>query len=126
MIDWTKPVQIRKGQPVTILTTKGRTKDYPIMGYIGEDIRLYLWKEDGSFPSAEGSTTKYDLINVPPPPVLHKRYVVWWKLPSGKLQLHDTTYDQMSENRVVGYKSLAGWIIVQIDEVTYTETPSDE
>lgn len=68
MFDPTKPVQTRDGQPVRILSING-SKDYPIVGLIGNDSQPKAW-------AANGMNCKYkidgiqvlsaiDLVNVP-------------------------------------------------------------
>lgn len=62
MIDFKKPVQTRRGYPVTILTTDGRG-NYPVVGYIWERTDVHTWMRSGRyFADLEGPL---DLINVP-------------------------------------------------------------
>lgn len=61
-INFNKPLQTRDGQPVTILSTSGRDQ-YPVVGYIGDDVALYSWTNEGKM-YADGSNS-YDLQNVP-------------------------------------------------------------
>ena len=70
-LDLTKPVQTRDGQPVEIITTKGRYPEFPIVGYIGSSEYLELWALDGSNRNVRG---RADLVNVPKP----KRVVDFW------------------------------------------------
>ena len=70
-LDLTKPVQTRDGQPVEIITTKGRYPEFPIVGYIGSSEYIELWALDGSNRNVRG---RADLVNVPEP----KRVVDFW------------------------------------------------
>ena len=70
-LDLTKPMQTRDGQPVEIITTKGRYPKFPIVGYIGSFEYLELWALDGSNRVAQG---RAELVNVPEP----QRVVDFW------------------------------------------------
>lgn len=54
-IDITKPVRTRDGNPVTLISDKGRksmVRDGPVynlLGFIGEGTRLYSWTAEGRF-----------------------------------------------------------------------------
>mgnify|MGYP001600518957 FL=1 len=69
--DLAKPIMTRDGQPVEIITTKGRYPEFPIVGYIGSSEYLELWALDGSNRNVRG---RADLVNVPEP----KRVVDFW------------------------------------------------
>ena len=69
-IDFTKPVQNRIGQPVTILTTTRRHPLYPVVGMV-EDKDLVLYTDEGRC-FADGREHDLDLMNVP---VKHTREV---------------------------------------------------
>lgn len=60
-IDPKLPVRTRDGRPVQIITTEGRTKDWPIMGYIGDNTELVLWKPTGLARSSDQESPQ-DLI----------------------------------------------------------------
>jgi hypothetical protein len=61
MIDFTKPVQTRDGDQVTILTLEARS-NLPVWGYIGDSVLVSGWRIDGTAPN---NCSQYDLINVP-------------------------------------------------------------
>ena len=49
-IDWTKPVRTKLTKwPVTLVTVKGRG-DYPVVGYVGDNIDLSQWNLQGNKP----------------------------------------------------------------------------
>ena len=48
MIDFTKPVETVSGEPVEIITTKGRG-EYPIVGYLGLSDIIQTWTKDGLY-----------------------------------------------------------------------------
>ena len=73
MIDYTKPVQTVSGEPVEIITTKGRGK-YPIVGYIASSWDLRTWTKYGT--GVIGNLGATDLINVPEKPKTIVRYVI--------------------------------------------------
>ena len=76
-LDLTKPAMTRDGQPVEIITTKGRYPEFPIVGYIGSSEYLELWALDGSNRTARFVASAFagaDLVNVPEP----KRVVDFW------------------------------------------------
>lgn len=60
-IDPELPVRTRDGRPVQIITTKGRNKDWPIMGYVGDDTELVQWTPTGRAWSS-GYESPHDLI----------------------------------------------------------------
>lgn len=75
IFDYTKPVQTvgtehTPSSPVEIVTTKGREKGRPIIGYIGNSERLDTWTKEGRFNymNPHKETTPYDLVNVPETP----------------------------------------------------------
>ena len=70
-LDLAKPIMTRDGQPVEIITTKGRYPEFPIVGYIGSSEYLELWALDGSNRNVRG---RADLVNVPEP----KRVMDFW------------------------------------------------
>lgn len=45
-INLNKPLRTRYGDPVTILSTKGRGM-FPIIGYVGDDQDIKYWSKDG-------------------------------------------------------------------------------
>lgn len=47
VIDPKLPVFTRDGRPVQIITTDGRNKDYPVVGYTGGNQNLTHWTADG-------------------------------------------------------------------------------
>lgn len=63
-LDLAKPMQTRDGQPVEILTTKGRYPEFPIVGYIDSSEYIEVWMLDGSNRNVRG---RADLVNVPEP-----------------------------------------------------------
>ena len=73
MIDYTKPVQTVSGEPVEIITTKGRG-DYPVIAYLGKDSRPFMWTANGMPP--DWSYAHYALINTREKP---KTIVRWLK-----------------------------------------------
>lgn len=64
MIDLTKPVRTKRGEPVTILKTDAKG-DYPVVGLrdFGEAEEPACWRADGQYDVAGPSN--YDLENVP-------------------------------------------------------------
>lgn len=63
MIDFTKPVRTKSGEPVEIITTEGRGP-CPVIGYVGERYVVYQWFLDGRF-SVKQTETLVDLENIP-------------------------------------------------------------
>ncbi len=64
MIDLTKPLQTRSGDPVEVITVEGRGP-YPIVGYISDSaVDLACWRSDGSY-SCDRTKHPFDLINTP-------------------------------------------------------------
>lgn len=64
-IDWSKPVQTRDGRPVEIITTKGRDRLYPVMGYIADNTAPDHWDSKGRFYAGQTAGCPADLVNVP-------------------------------------------------------------
>lgn len=62
-IDFTKPVQTRDGQPVTILTTKREHALYPVVGMVNDEEVLVFTAEGCLFD--DGMEDDMDLVNVP-------------------------------------------------------------
>lgn len=64
-LDLTKPVQIRKGNSVRILTTDRKDPwDYCVVGLISHndnDERLHCWNKEGKSEHHE----KFNLVNIP-------------------------------------------------------------
>lgn len=44
----TMTAQTRSGEPVEIITTEGRG-NYPIVGYIGDEVETQAWRENGKY-----------------------------------------------------------------------------
>lgn len=63
-VDFDKPVQTRNGQAVTIITTAGRDKQYPVMAYVGDNDGATMFTAEG-FYYADREVSKLDLVNVP-------------------------------------------------------------
>lgn len=61
-IDFTKPVQTRDGQPVTILTTKREHALYPVVGMVNGDEVLVFTAKGCLFNN--GMEHDLDLVNV--------------------------------------------------------------
>ncbi len=61
MLDINKPIQTRDGRPVEILTFKGRSSRYPIVGYVGDSTDTYTWTVDGTY--LVGDVKPTDLVN---------------------------------------------------------------
>ena len=70
-LDFTKPITTRDGRKIRILCTDGPNKEYPIVGYVDNDIFEYHWKSNGSYLVLRQDSN--DLIN---PPI--KRKVEFW------------------------------------------------
>ena len=62
-IDFTKPVQLKDGTEVTIISTEGRRGTYCIIGYIGSSNILSEWDVNGKLLGHIGD--EFDLISVP-------------------------------------------------------------
>lgn len=60
MIDISKPVKTRDGQPVTILIDKARGQ-YPLIGYVGESDIVRFWTADGKYYE-NGQESRFDLV----------------------------------------------------------------
>lgn len=56
------PLQTGDGRAVTLITVKGRG-DYPLIGYVGDENNLYLWKANGA--CGDGSRHSMNLVNAP-------------------------------------------------------------
>lgn len=68
MIDPTKQVQTRSGVPVRILTWRGGTKRYPIVGVIESpdaEEALCSWTDEGAYFAGSLGQREEDLVNVP-------------------------------------------------------------
>lgn len=87
MIDFTKPVQTRRGYPVMILTTDGRG-NYPVVGYIRESTDVHTWMSSGRY--CTGPEGPLDLINVPEKRVV---YVNLYPYPHLSPGFHPTRKD---------------------------------
>lgn len=72
-LDLTKPLRTKKGELVTIVTTEGRG-EYPVIGYIGDNDSIDRFTKEGKY-YASGTTSTYDLENVPPKPLERELYV---------------------------------------------------
>lgn len=85
-IDFTKPVQTRDGQPVTILTTERASSTYPVVGLLKDEI-IHIFTDEGRF-NCSGHDHKMDLMNVP---VRHTREV-WLNVYPGNIGIvaHET------------------------------------
>jgi hypothetical protein len=61
MIDITKPVRTISGEPVTIISDKGRGH-YPLLGYVGDSEYLKSWQMDGAWSNvpSENSIENYE------------------------------------------------------------------
>jgi len=62
MIDFTKPVRTKSGEPVEIITTEGRGR-YPIIGFVANNELPSSWTTDGHVAVSVKSSG--DLENVP-------------------------------------------------------------
>ena len=62
-LNYTKPVQTVSGDPVEIITTKGRG-DYPVVGYRQDAAFPDTWTLKGEIDEGN-SDIDYNLINVP-------------------------------------------------------------
>lgn len=86
-IDWTKPVQTKKGVPVTVLTTEARHSVYKVMAYVGEEDWISSFMVDGRYTYAQDGHPK-DLENIPEP---KKEYVMYINVyPDGKTFVHES------------------------------------
>jgi hypothetical protein len=56
MIDITKPVRTISGEPVTIISDKGRGH-YPLLGYVGDSDQLRSWMLDGAWSNVSSSSS---------------------------------------------------------------------
>ena len=63
MIDVKKPIITRKGKPVTILTTTGPDKHFPIVGHLVGSSTMRSWNEDGV---CKGKNRAFDIENATP------------------------------------------------------------
>jgi hypothetical protein len=63
MIDLTKPLQTRDGNPVELLATNARGR-FPLIGYIGACEGRYTWLENGRYTELD-EESEHDLMNVP-------------------------------------------------------------
>lgn len=66
VVDLTKPVQTRDGHTVQLLTTEGRGK-FPVIGYIGDSVRIIAWDKGGRMSTASVEEHPLDLVQTPPP-----------------------------------------------------------
>lgn len=67
-LDRNKPVQTLDGQPVRIITWTEGTKEYPIVGIIGDedDENIGSWTAEGKYLKGyEYGDNEDDLVNVP-------------------------------------------------------------
>lgn len=60
-IDPKLPVFTRGGTSVEIITTTGRKRDRPIVGYIGSNSEVTYWTQDGAY-DITGFDTSLDLV----------------------------------------------------------------
>lgn len=63
MIDVKKPIITRKGKPVTILTTTGPDKNFPIVGHLVGSSTMRSWNEYGV---SKGKNREFDIENTTP------------------------------------------------------------
>jgi hypothetical protein len=91
MLDLSKPVQLRDGRSVDVLTTVA-TRKYPVVGLVREATgvqEIMSWSLDGWYLWKPGH--HYDLINVPPKPQV--RYLNVYRTSLGSTSggaLHDS------------------------------------
>lgn len=73
-IDWSLPLETLAGVPVTLITTEGRNKHYPVMAYKGDSSSITHFTADGHVfdHTAESGN---NLRNVVPKPLEIIRYV---------------------------------------------------
>jgi hypothetical protein len=64
MLDLTKPVQTRRGDPARVIC-KNRVGKYPIIALVGPHELVYGYTPQGEFEY--GALTDADLVNVPEP-----------------------------------------------------------
>lgn len=64
MLDLTKKLQTRDGQPIEIKFTDGRG-EYPILGYVGDSKTPDSWTIDGKYMADSFTPSDLDLINAP-------------------------------------------------------------
>jgi len=68
MIDFSKPVQTRRGLKVRILTTEVRNSDYPVVGLVlfetSDEETVETWTLEGEYIRGV-SGSGLDLVNVP-------------------------------------------------------------
>lgn len=82
MIDFSKPVQAKKGNEAVIYTTDGKG-EYPVVGQVkkeDDDWRSGCWTLSGENPTQDSD---YNLINVPEK---HVRYINFY---SGGIGAHE-------------------------------------
>lgn len=61
-IDPKLPVRTRDGRPVQIVTMDGRSKWYPILGYVGDADVMNSWTIEGKSPCHNDEPDPLDLI----------------------------------------------------------------
>ncbi len=110
-IDFTKPVQTIDGQPVEIITTKGRDKKYPVIGYIGNSSTFHGFTLHGEY--IEDEENKLNLMNVP-----EKKTMYLNVYESGNSMVTHGTRDKADEHASVGR--------IACVKVEYTEGQFDE
>lgn len=83
MIDFTKPVRNKRGEPIRILCTDRPNTAYPVLG-LRPDGTLDTFTRDGRYYNGSTAFQEADLENVPDPV-----YVNIYKSESGKLFIGD-------------------------------------
>lgn len=79
VLDLTKPVQTKDGQAVTILSQEAQGP-FSIVGLLGGYV--YQWDKEGR---RCGSTSKADLVNVPPKPRVMTAEMLLYQTAAGKI-----------------------------------------
>lgn len=74
-IDTSLPLTTTTGVKVELISTSGRS-DFPLIGYIDNDITPSIWTRRG-FVNVDEKPHANDLSNVPPEPKKTIRYIAW-------------------------------------------------
>lgn len=69
-LDYHRPLQTKDGRDVQIITFEGRDPEYPLVGYVTDDMGLYHWSATGR---CFAGLPELNLINKPG--IQHIRYL---------------------------------------------------
>lgn len=106
-IDFSKPVQTRDGQSVTILSTERPVKIWTVIG-MKADGSIGYWRADGRFLDRDYDLKcPEDLVNVPPPKTKHTetRYLKR-NTKTGKVWTADNSYILSPNVELIGMKEV--------------------